>query len=89
MTNSVTRFNVLRVIFKDAMMRLALSYDRTLMSIKLPISNVRLARFEQSPLAYQVLKEGGNRSLNPVSPSIILWNWNTIFLRIQNSSLLL
>ena len=39
---------------------------RASMSLKLPIgSNVRLAygQYEQSPLAYQVLKEGGNRSL--------------------------
>lgn len=39
---------------------------RASMSVKLPIgSNVRLAygQYEQSPLAYQVLKEGGNRSL--------------------------
>lgn len=39
---------------------------RASISVKLPIgSNIRLAygRYEQSPLAYQVLKEGGNRSL--------------------------
>ena len=39
---------------------------RASMSVKLPIgSNVRLAygQYEQSPLAYQVLKDGGNRSL--------------------------
>ena len=39
---------------------------RASISIKLPISsNVRLAygQYEQSPLAYQVLKDGGNRSL--------------------------
>ena len=39
---------------------------RASMNIKLPIgSNVRLAygQYEQSPLAYQVLKDGGNRSL--------------------------
>ncbi len=39
---------------------------RASMSLKLPIgSNVRLAygQYEQSPLAYQVLKDGGNRSL--------------------------
>ena len=39
---------------------------RASVSVKLPIgSNVRLAygQYEQSPLAYQVLKEGGNRSL--------------------------
>ncbi|MDE0634220.1 MAG: TonB-dependent receptor [Candidatus Poribacteria bacterium] len=39
---------------------------RVSMSLKLPIgTNVRLAygQYEQSPLAYQVLKEGGNRSL--------------------------
>lgn len=39
---------------------------RASMSVKLPIgSNIRLAygQYEQSPLAYQVLKDGGNRSL--------------------------
>ncbi len=39
---------------------------RASMSLRLPIgSNIRLAygQYEQSPLAYQVLKEGGNRSL--------------------------
>ncbi len=39
---------------------------RASMNVKLPIgSNIRLAygQYEQSPLAYQVLKDGGNRSL--------------------------
>ena len=39
---------------------------RASMSVKLPIgSHIRIAygQYEQSPLAYQVLKEGGNRSL--------------------------
>ncbi len=39
---------------------------RASMSVKLPIgTNLRLAygQYEQSPLAYQVLREGGNRSL--------------------------